>query len=188
MKIAIITGSVRNNRDGSRVVKFTEKVARERGWEVTTIDPSVIELPLLQEMYKQMKEPAEKFSYIHNTFNDADGFIIVSAEYNHSVPPALKNLLDHFREEYFFKTSAIISYSSGPFGGVRAVEHLRAICSELRMPSIPTAMSVSKVHESIDENGDSVNGDYERRSKRFLDEFQWFLEAMKTQREKWRPY
>lgn len=188
MKIAIITGSVRNNRDGSRVVKFTEKVTKERGWEVTTIDPSRIELPLLQQMYRDMKEPEEKFRYIHETFINADGFIIVSAEYNHSVPPALKNVLDHFREEYFFKPSAIISYSSGPFGGVRAVEHIRSICSELRMPSIPTALSISRVHDSIDENGDSVNGDYERRSKKILDEFQWYLEAFKAQREKWRPY
>ncbi|MBI2419862.1 MAG: NAD(P)H-dependent oxidoreductase, partial [Ignavibacteriales bacterium] len=116
------------------------------------------------------------------------GFLILAAEYNHSIPPALKNLLDHFREEYFFKPSAIISYSSGPFAGVRAGEHLKLICSELKTPPIPSTLPISRVHNSILEDGTSVNGDYERRAKKFLDEFAWYLEAMKVQREKGTPY
>jgi NAD(P)H-dependent FMN reductase len=50
----------------------------------------------------------------------ADGFVIVSAEYNHSIPAALKNILDYFQSEYLYKPSAIVTYSAGPFGGVRA--------------------------------------------------------------------
>ena len=67
----------------------------------------------------------------------ADAFIIVSGEYNHSIPPALSNLLDHFLEEYFWRPSAIVCYSAGAFGGVRAAMQLRAMLCELGTPSIP---------------------------------------------------
>ena len=68
----------------------------------------------------------------------ADAFIIVSGEYNHSIPPALSNLLDHFLEEYFWRPSAIVCYSGGSFGGVRAAVQLRAMLCELGTPSIPS--------------------------------------------------
>src|SRR5260370_32232224 len=61
----------------------------------------------------------------------ADAYVIVSGEYNHSIPPALSNLLDHFLEEYFFKPSAIVCYSPGAFGGVRAAMQLRAMLGEM---------------------------------------------------------
>ena len=72
----------------------------------------------------------------------ADAFIIVSGEYNHSIPPALSNLLDHFLEEYFWRPSAIVCYSAGAFGGVRAAMQLRAMLCELGTPSIPSLLPV----------------------------------------------
>ena len=188
MKIAILEGTVRNNRDGNKVALFARRLMESRGWESTIIDPAQFPLPLLDRMFKEMKDPEEKFVIIHNILQEADGFVMVTAEYNHSIPPALKNLLDHYREEYFFKPTAIISYSGGPFGGVRAAEQLRLICSELRTPGIPTSLPVSRVHDSINDDGTSINGDYERRSQKFLDEFTWYLEAFKNQREKGKPY
>src|SRR3546814_18651840 len=74
-------------------------------------------------------------------YRRADGFLIVSAEYNHGIPPALKNLLDHFLEEYFWRPSAIACYSAGQFGGVRAAMQLRSTLAELGMPSIPRLRS-----------------------------------------------
>lgn len=187
MKIAILLGSVRNNREGNRVGKFAKKITEERGWEIEIVDPVEYELPMLEQVYRQMKNPEEKFVKIHNILQNADGFIMVTAEYNHSIPPALKNLIDHFYFEYFYKPTAIISYSSSPFGGVRAAEQLKLICSELRTIPIPISLPISKAHESLNDDGTSVNGDYERRSKKFLDEFQWYLEALKNQREKGIP-
>lgn len=188
MKIAIISGSSRGNREGKKVSKFIARIANERGWETTIIDPWEIGLPLLDKTYAEMKDPEMKFIELHNILEEADGFILVSAEYNHSVPPALKNTLDHFRSEYFFKPSGIVSYSTGPFGGIRAGEHLRAICAELGMPSIPTMLPISKVKESLNEDGTSVEGVYERRSEKFFKEFAWYLEALKAQRGKGLPF
>lgn len=55
---------------------------------------------------------------LHQILESADGFIIVTGEYNHSIPPALKNLSDHFQTEYYFKPSGIVSYSAGAFDEV----------------------------------------------------------------------
>lgn len=188
MKIAIISGSSRGNREGKKVSKFVDRLSKQRGWETTLVDPWELELPLLDKTFAEMEKPREKIVWLHNTLLEADGFILVSAEYNHSVPPALKNTLDHFRSEYFFKPSGIVSYSSGPFGGIRAGEHLRAICAELGMPSIPTLLPISKVKESLHDDGTSVDGLYERRAGKFFNEFEWYLEAFYNQRAKGTPY
>ena len=93
----------------------------------------------------------------------ADAFIIVSGEYNHSIPPALSNLLDHFLEEYFWRPSAIVCYSAGAFGGVRAAMQLRAMLSELGTPSIPSLLPVPRVQDAFDEEGHPREEIYHQR-------------------------
>ena len=78
-------------------------------------------------------------------------YVIVSGSYNHSIPPPLSNLLDHFLEEYFFKPSAIMCYSAGAFGGVRAAMQLRAMLAEMGMSSIPSLLPFPKAQEMLDE-------------------------------------
>src|SRR5206468_8684022 len=97
-------------------------------------------------LYATLKPLAELYAR-------ADGFCIVSAEYNHSIPPALSNLLDHFLEEYFWRPSAIVSYSATPFGGVRAAMQLRAMLAELGMPSIPSLFPIPKIQDAFDADG-----------------------------------
>ena len=89
-------------------------------------------------------------------YRAVDGFVIVSGEYNHGIPPALKNLLDHFLEEYFFRPSAIVCYSAGSFGGVRAAMQLRMTLAELGMPSIPSLFPVPKVQDAFDDDGQAT--------------------------------
>ncbi|HPI36734.1 MAG TPA: NAD(P)H-dependent oxidoreductase [Ignavibacteriaceae bacterium] len=187
MKVAIILGSVRNNREGIKAAKFALLQCQLMNWHPEIIDPAALEVPLLDKTYQQLTDPQESLKKIHSVLKEADGFLFVTAEYNHSIPPALKNLIDYFKEEYYYKPSAIISYSTGPFGGVRATEHLRNICAELRMPTIPASLPISTIHESLNENGTSVDGVYEKRGKRFFNEFAWFMEALKNQREKGIP-
>lgn len=188
MKVSVITGSVRDEREGKCVALFMEKLASGQGWETYFIDPKVYDLPHLNKMFKEMETPSDKVIELQKKLNDSDGFILVTPEYNHSFSGVLKNLLDHFREEFFLKPSAIVSYSAGSFGGIRAAEQLRIVCAELRMPSIPIAFPISNAGKSLNDDGTSVDGIFEKRSVRFFKEFQWYLEAMKTQREKWRPY
>ena len=119
---------------------------------------------------------------------EADAFVIVSAEYNHSIPPALTNLLDHFyRGEYGFKPVGIVTYSGGPFGGVRAGSHLRSLLGELGMVSIPTMFPISAVHKSFDDEGKALDENYNRRIEKFLVELEWYANALKEARDKGIP-
>ena len=118
----------------------------------------------------------------------ADAVIVVSGEYNHSIPPALSNLLDHFLEEYFWRPSAIVCYSGGAFGGVRAAMQLRAMLCELGTPSIPSLLPVPRVQEAFDEDGRPHDESYARRTERFLAELEWYAGALKAARRTGVPY
>jgi NAD(P)H-dependent FMN reductase len=114
--------------------------------------------------------------------------VIVSGEYNHGIPPALKNLLDHFLEEYFFRPSAIVCYSAGAFGGVRAAMQLRMTLGELGMPGIPSIFPIPHVHDAFDDTGRAQQPIFEERVGRFLDELEWYAEALRRAREGGTPY
>lgn len=187
-KIALIVGSVRSDRQGIKVARWLEEKLKSRNHTVFFIDPMELGLPLLDRMYKEMKDPPEKLQVLRAQINDADGYLAVTPEYNHSTSSAMKNTLDYFLEEYFFKPSAIVSYSVGSFGGVNAAQHLRQIFAELGAPSIPSSLPISQVHNVFDANGKLLDDAYERRVKRFLDEFEWYMEAFKNQRIKGTPY
>ena len=185
----VIYGSVRGTRQGIRVAKYITDACRLRGHDATLIDPLVDRLPLLDRMYKEFARPgAEVLERLAGLIKRADGFIIVSGEYNHSIPPALSNVLDHFLEEYFWRPSAIVCYSAGGYGGVRAAMQLRAMLCELGTPSIPTLLPVQHVQDSFDENGVPRDTAYERRAARFLDELEWYAGAFKTARQAGVPY
>jgi len=190
LNIALIYGSVRSDRQGINAAKFFLKKLQERKIKSTLIDPLEMDLPLLDKMYKEFPEGQApvKMEAIAKILNQADGFLIISGEYNHSIPPALKNLLDHFQREYFFKPSAIVSYSAGDYAGVRAAVHLRAILGELGTPSISSMFPIAQVQNNFDEDGNTSDSFYDNRSKRFLDEFIWYVEALKSARKKGIPY
>lgn len=184
MKIAVIYGSVRQNRQGIRVAKYIVNQLIERDIEHVLVDVLDYKLPFLDKMYKEYNNDApESIEEIHQIFNEVDGFIIVSGEYNHGLPPALKNLLDHYQSEYHFKPSGLATYSAGMFGGVRAAMHLRAVTSELGMASIPTTFPVPSVGKNFDENGNTVNEHIDKGFDRFLKEFMWYTDALKNKRE-----
>jgi len=186
LNVAVIYGSVRSERQGIKAAKFIVKKLEERKYKVTLIDPLVYKLPLLDKMYKEFEEgkAPKDMEKIAKILKNADSFVIVSAEYNHSIPAALKNILDTYQKEYLYKPSAIVTYSAGPFGGVRAMMQLRAILCELGTPSIPSTFPISAVQSSFDEDGNAIDKAYERRIKRFLDEFEWYICALKAARDK----
>ena len=135
-----------------------------------------MQLPLLDRMYKEYQSghaPAvlEELAVLYRS---ADAFVAVTAEYNHSIPPALSNLLDHFLEEYFFRPSAIVCYSAGRFGGVRAAMQLRAMLCELGMPSIPSIFPIPNIQQALDHDGQPLDPSLEKRFKRFAAELDWY--------------
>jgi NAD(P)H-dependent FMN reductase len=188
-KIALIVGSVRRDRQGIKVARWMEEKLKDRNHIVFFIDPVELNLPLLDRMYKEMPNPPENLRDLWNKIKDAEGYLPVTPEYNHSTSAAMKNTLDYFLEEYNFKPSAIVSYSPGGFGGINAAQQMRLIFAELGAASIPSSFPISRVHEIFDENGKLIDETYEKRVKRFLDEFEWYIDALKNQRAtKGTPY
>lgn len=186
LKTVVFYGSVRRHRQGIRAARFIMGRLRERGHDATLIDPAVYRLPLLDYMYKEygQGEAPDPLPELAQLYRQADGFVICSGEYNHGIPPALKNLLDHFLEEYFFRPSAIVSYSAGSFGGVRAAMQLRMTLAELGMPSISSLLPVPRVQDQFAEDGTPDDTEtWIRRASRFLDDLEWWQEAAQRQRE-----
>jgi NAD(P)H-dependent FMN reductase len=190
LKTVVFVGSVRSDRQGIKAVRYVEKSLAAREHDLTVVDPVEVQLPLLDRMYKEYekgKAPAvlERLALLYRA---ADAFIVVSGEYNHSIPPALSNLLDHFLEEYFFRPSAIVCYSAGAFGGVRAAMQLRALLSELGMPSISSLFPIPKIQDALDSSGVSLDKALDRRFNRFATELEWYAEALREARRKGVPY
>src|SRR3954471_12570738 len=182
--IPVLLGSVRTDRQGIKAARFIIAQLQRRGHEPVLIDPMEKQLPLLDRMYKEY--PADTAPPVLEEraalYRRADGFMIVTAEYNQSVPPALKNLLDHFLEEYFWRPSAILSYSAGRFGGVRAAVALRTILGELGMPSIPSILAIPSIGTTLPADGIVAEKWIEKSAARFLSEFEWYAEALAAKR------
>ncbi|MCF8217751.1 MAG: NAD(P)H-dependent oxidoreductase [Bacteroidales bacterium] len=189
-KIALIYGSVRKDRQGIRAARYLKRKLQERSIHVDLIDPLEYQLPMLDKMYKEFEpgKAPESMKKLSEIFDQSDGFLIVSGEYNHSIPPALKNILDHFQSEYMFKPSAIASYSAGIFGGMRVAMHLRAVLGELGMPAISSLLPIPQISSALDEKGTPQNKYIEPSTNRFLDEFEWYIEALKSQRAMGTPF
>lgn len=157
LKIGIIVGSTRPGRNGLQVGQWVKDNAKAAGVEFELVDLHDFKLPMLEEPY-----PAGAGNYLGDAANawaskvaEFDGYIFVSAEYNHSVPAALKNALDYVKVEWNNKAAAIVSY--GSMGGVRAGEHLRQIFGELQLADVRTHVMFSLFTEfTAGENGEAT--------------------------------
>ena len=80
-----------------------------------------------------------------------------------------------------------MTYSAGPFGGVRNLVNLRGILAELGAAASPSTLPVSRVGKSFDEEGNALDSTYEDRIGKFLDEYEWYAAALRAARAKGRP-
>jgi NAD(P)H-dependent FMN reductase len=182
----VLYGSVRSERQGIKAARFIVRAIEDRGHEAVLVDPLELGLPLLDRMYKEYGrgEAPDALERLAALYRRADAFVVVSGEYNHGIPPALKNLLDHFLEEYFFRPSAIVCYSAGPYGGVRAAMQLRMTLGEIGTPSISSILPVPRVGQAFAEDGTPNDAEaWQRRAGRFLGELEWWAEAARGQRD-----
>jgi NAD(P)H-dependent FMN reductase len=190
LQLVVLAGSVRVDRQGIKAVRFVDRAFAARGHGVTVVDPMVEQLPLLDRMYKEYAPGTAPpgLERLAALYRAADAFVVVSGEYNHSIPPALSNLLDYFLEEYFFRPSAIVCYSTGPYGGVRAAMQLRAMLGELGMPSIPSLFPVPRIGEAFADDGTPREARLEKRFERFAAELEWYASALREARKAGVPY
>jgi NAD(P)H-dependent FMN reductase len=182
--VPVIYGSVRRERQGIRAARYIVRTLQARGVNAVLVDPLEYKLPLLDLMYKEYPagEAPEVLEKLATLFRAADGFIVVSGEYNHSVPPALSNLLDHFLEEYFWRPAGIVCYSGGRFSGVRAAVQLRSMLAEMGMVTIPTELPFAQVQHAFDENGVPADAKTDTFATAFFAEFEWYVKALAVAR------
>ena len=182
---AVILGTVRRDRMGIRAAHWMMRALKARGHAPTLVDPLEVQLPLLDRMYKEYPkgEAPAVLEKLAGLYRATDGFVIVSGEYNNGIPPALKNLLDHFLEEYFWRPSGIVCYSAGGFGGVRAAMQLRMTLAELGMSSIPSLLPIPRIGTALSEAGQASETRLDQSQARFLDELDWHARALKRERE-----
>lgn len=203
MKLLVFLGTVRDStppkpaRLGLRVARACLECLKTRfvEHEVELIDPLDYPLEAVfkpQFAYGQGKAP-QALNELADKIRDADGFIMISPEYNHSMSPALANLLNHFGSSLFsYKPSAIVTYSAGQWGGMRAAVGMRTFLSELGCLSVSAMIHVPKAHEVFTEEGTVQEGedqsswfDYFGRT---FNQLVWWGEATKQQREVVDPF
>ena len=184
LNTAVIYGSVRRERQGIKAARFVVNKLEERGHVVSLVDPLEYPHPLLDLRYREYDEgmAPEAMQQVAAILSAADGFVVVAGEYNHGVPPALKNLLDHYGGYYERKPGAMVTYSAGPFAGAQVRSPLRQTLSAMGMATIPAVFGISKVGGSFDSDGQAVDTAYERRVVKFLDEYEWYANALRAAR------
>ena len=184
LKTAVIYGSVRRDRQGIKAARFLVNKLEARGHDVSLVDAKEYPLPILDLRYSEYDEGTapEPMQKIHEMLNASDGFVVVSGEYNHGIPPGLKNLLDHYLPQYRRKPSAIVSYSAGAFAGARVHASLREVMSTLGSVPVPPALLIASVSKSFNENGKSLDEAYEERADKFLAEYEWYAKALQVAR------
>jgi NAD(P)H-dependent FMN reductase len=144
LRIAVILGSTRPGRNGEPVAKWVvEQAAQRDGAVYELVDLADFPLPHLDEavppsMGQYSQEHTRAWS---DKIASYDGYIFVSPEYNHSTSGVLKNAIDYLYGEWNNKVAGFVSYGSN--GGVRAVEHLRGIASELQLAHVRQSVSFS---------------------------------------------
>jgi NAD(P)H-dependent FMN reductase len=102
-KIALFVGSVRQDRQGIKVVRWVERKLADRNHTVYFIDPLELKLRLLDRMYKEMSDPSPKLRDLWIKIKDAEGYLAVTPEYNRSTSAAMKNTLDYFSGGVLFQ-------------------------------------------------------------------------------------
>ncbi|MBN9004130.1 MAG: NAD(P)H-dependent oxidoreductase [Rhizobiales bacterium] len=191
-RILVFYGSYRSDRMGIRLADFVVAGLRARGAYVELIDARAIDLPMLDRMYKEHPKGAAPAALedLAQKIIAADGFVFVTGEYNWGIQPGLKNLTDHFLEEWFWRPAAIASYSAGRFAGTRAALAWHGTLSEMGMVVTSSSLAVGQIGHSLDTDGKPTGEGgkaLERAFPRFADDLLWWAEAAKVQRAKRKP-
>ncbi|AKJ29128.1 NADPH-dependent FMN reductase [Caldimonas brevitalea] len=191
-KILVLYGSYRADRMGIRLANYLVGGLTAKGNAAELIDAKEIGLPMLDRMYKEYAPGTapEAMESLAGKIRSADAFVFVTGEYNWGPQPGLKNLTDHFLEEWFWRPAAIASYSAGRFSGVRSGSTWHSILSEMGMVVVSSTLAVGPISATLDADGrptGSAGESLERAFGRFADDLAWWTEAAQAQRARKAP-
>jgi len=179
--IVIISGSPREVSVSLRIAKHLLTVLdKNEDLQIELFDLSEIEIPEIQKVWKKEEDVPENYLPIFEKMKKADGFILVSPEYNGSYSPAMKNLLDHFPKSiYKQKPFGIVTGSLGAMGGMRAAQQLLLLVPALFGIASPMMMIVPQMDKKFDEKGNLLEESFSKSIDNFLDEYLWLLNRLK---------
>ena len=183
-KIAVIIGSTREGRLGEAVGRWFASVAATRAdLEISMIDLLAWDLPFLRAPVPPAFGPPTDplVSAWAAEVDAAEGYVLVTPEYNHGYPAALKNALDLVFEPWRRKPVAFVSYG-GAGGGLRAVEQLRQVVVELEMVPLRHQVAIPRAYKAFDEKGELHDEGHARDAERLLGELAWWANALRTAR------
>jgi NAD(P)H-dependent FMN reductase len=190
--ILVVYGSYRSDRMGIRLAEYIVRSLRARGENVELIDAKAVGLPMLDRMYKEYPKGSapEAMEQLAEKIRTADAFVFVTGEYNWGMQPGLKNLTDHFLEEWFWRPAAIASYSAGRLAGARSSFLWHGTLSEMGMVVISSTLTVGPIAQTLSADSKPI-GDagkfLDRDFPRFADDLAWWTEAARSQRARKPP-
>jgi len=181
--LPILYGTVREPRHSIGVARFALEVLRARpAVETRLFDPRDLRLGDLVTREWEMETRPPVLEEFVREMGRADGFVIVTPEYNHSYPGALKNMIDHLYDEWNRKPFALVT-AGGVVGGARAAIALREVLVGVEAIAIPAQLSVPTVQETFDEDGPRTQREvWTRRLHRVFDELEWYARALRPAR------
>lgn len=191
-RILVFYGSYRSDRKGIRLADFVVAGLQKRGNDVELIDAKAIGLPMLDRMHKEYAPgtaPAA-MERLASKIRGADAFVFVTGEYNWGMQPGLKNLTDHFLEEWFWRPAAIASYSASRIAGARSGLLWHGTLSEMGLIVISSTLAVGPIAQVLDAEGQPLGEAgqlLDRSFIRFADDLAWWTEAAKIQRARKPP-
>ena len=190
--IPVFYGSYRSDRMGIRLANYIVTRLRLRGENAELVDAKAINLPMLDRMYKEHPkgEAPPALEELARKIRAADGFVFVTGEYNWGIQPGLKNLTDHFLEEWFWRPAAIASYSAGRLSGARASTAWHGTLSEMGMVVVSSTIAVGPISQTLSAESEPTGPAgkaLEASFARFADDLAWWVEAAKAQRQRRPP-
>ena len=191
-RILVLYGSYRSDRMGIRLANFIVAGMSARGESAELVDAKVVGLPMLDRMYKEYPRGSAPpaMEAMAGKIRAADAFIFVVGEYNWGMQPGLKNLTDHFLEEWFWRPAAIASYSAGRLSGARSSTLWHGTLSEMGMVVISSTLAVWPIAHTLSTSGEPIGEAGQALQKafpRFADDLAWWTEAARSQRARKAP-
>ena len=186
-KILVFYGSYRSDRKGIRLADYVVAQLLARGDDAELIDAKAVGLPILDRMYKEYPkgQAPEALETLAGKIKAADAFVFITGEYNWGVQPGLKNLTDHFLEEWYWRPCAIASYSFGRIAGARSSYAWHNTLNEMGMVVISSTLTVGGIQATLDEHAQPVGEGGEALARsfgRFADDLRWWTEATLAQK------
>ncbi|MGW2511516.1 NADPH-dependent FMN reductase [Streptomyces scopuliridis] len=190
-KLKIIVGTTRPSRSAERVVPWVQDHAAAHGaFEVEVLDLRDWPLPFFAEHFGtvgDINDPTYSQPLVkawNQTIQDADAYLVVTGEYNHSVPGVLKNAIDTVWLSHAFRNKpvAAVGYSAGIGGGIRALEHLAQIMVETEAVPLRSTVVLPFVHDALDDSGQPVSPATTASLQVLLDDLAWWSTALERAR------